>query len=235
MLRAISAGTGLSYESVANDYERVNYSSSRTSKLEDRRRFRAWQQNILIKQLLKPIRNKFYDVAAIANVKGFPKASELINDHHRTTATEYQTPEWEWVDPQNEQAASQAAIDANMSTLRDELGANGKNWRRIIKQRAIERDYMAQFGIKSESQAKAEEAETSGKTGAMGQMGRRQFQNNRKAIDDVLNELISGAISEAKARVFLNDIGLSEAQVAALIKDASDGTLDEVEATLEQA
>ena len=41
MLRGIAVGTGLSYEVVARDYSKTNYSSSRTSQLEDRRRFGA--------------------------------------------------------------------------------------------------------------------------------------------------------------------------------------------------
>jgi hypothetical protein len=57
-------------------------------------------------------------------------------------------------------------------------------------------------------------------------MGRRQFQNNRKAIEDVLNEFAAKLISEAKARAFLNGLGLGSQMIADLIADASDGSVD---------
>jgi hypothetical protein len=53
-----------------------------------------------------------------------------------------------------------------------------------------------------------------------------QFNRNRKAIAKTLEELSSGAISEAAARVFLSSVGMSEASVQALIDDAKDGSVD---------
>jgi hypothetical protein len=53
-----------------------------------------------------------------------------------------------------------------------------------------------------------------------------QFNRNRKAIAKTLNELSSGVISEAAARVFLSSVGMSEASVQALIDDAKDGSVD---------
>jgi len=66
---------------------------------------------------------------------------------------------------------------------------------------------------------------TSG-SGELSELGRRQFQNNRKAIEDLLNEFAAGVISEAKVRAFLSGIGLGDAMIAELIKDASDGSVD---------
>jgi hypothetical protein len=53
-----------------------------------------------------------------------------------------------------------------------------------------------------------------------------QFNRNRKAITKTLNELASGVITEAAARVFLSSVGMSEASVQALIDDAKDGSVD---------
>jgi hypothetical protein len=53
-----------------------------------------------------------------------------------------------------------------------------------------------------------------------------QFNRNRKAITKTLDDLATGSISEAAARVFLSSIGMSPDNVEALIADAKDGTVD---------
>ena len=63
-------------------------------------------------------------------------------------------------------------------------------------------------------------------TGEMANTGRRQFQNNQKAIGDLLNSMISGDMSEARVRVGLSSLGLSSGNIDLLIEDALDGTVD---------
>jgi lambda family phage portal protein len=63
-------------------------------------------------------------------------------------------------------------------------------------------------------------------TGEFAGITRQQWNRNRKAIKDVLDEMIAGTTSEAAARVFLGGIGLSQASVNALIADAKDGTVE---------
>ena len=60
----------------------------------------------------------------------------------------------------------------------------------------------------------------------MSDMSRLQWGRNRKAIEDILAELIAGTASETKAKVFLQTLGLTEATAAALIQDARDGQVD---------
>ena len=155
MLRGIAVGTGLSYEVVARDYSKTNYSSSRTSQLEDRRRFRCWQM-YLIQHLCKPVRAKFAEAAALAGVPHFPTMAELLADRHSADPVEWQTPEWEWVDPQNEQKASQASIDGLQSTYQTELGSRGRNWRQVFHQRAKEERLKDQLGLTTIEEAKIE-------------------------------------------------------------------------------
>jgi hypothetical protein len=51
-----------------------------------------------------------------------------------------------------------------------------------------------------------------------------QFKRNRKAIETILGELSQGVTTEAKARVYLASIGLTETSINALIADALDGS-----------
>jgi lambda family phage portal protein len=235
MLRGIAVGTGLSYEIVARDYSKTTYSSSRTSQLEDRRRFRRWQK-YLIQHLCQPVRDRWTEQAALAGLDGFPTMSDLLDNRRGADVVEWQTPEWEWVDPQNEQAASQGAIDAYQSTYQTELGARGKNWRQVFYQRAKEEKLKRELGLITADMAEVEQIRTeaatttvegaAGPSGEMAGLSRLQFQRNRKAIEDILAEFIAGTTSEAKARVFLASIGMTPTNIDALLEDASDGTVD---------
>ena len=150
MLRGIAVGTGLSYEIVARDYSKTNYSSSRSSQLEDRRRFRRWQQ-YLVNNLCQPVRDEFSIAAALVqksdNDNGFPTATELLESRRRADPVAWQTPSWEWVDPQSEQTAAESGIKAFMSTLQDELGSRGRDWRQTLYQSAKERKLRMSLGL----------------------------------------------------------------------------------------
>ena len=238
MLRGIAVGTGLSYEVVARDYSQTSYSSSRTSQLEDRRRFRCWQQ-YLVQHMCQVIWDRFCEAAALAGNEAFPTMAELLENRRGVAPVEWQTPEWEWVDPQAEQAASQASIDALQSTYQVELGNRGRNWRQVFYQRAKEEQLKRQLGLatidekqmQTQLQASgggAAAAEASAApTGEMMGLSTLQYRRNRKAIDETLDQLKDGEISEAKARVFLASVGMAQQSIDALVADALDGVRDE--------
>ena len=70
-------------------------------------------------------------------------------------------------------------------------------------------------------------------TGEMAEISTLQFKRNRKAIETILTELQNGETSEAKARVFLQSVGLAGKSIDALIADAMDGS-GKIEAIDEQ-
>lgn len=243
MLRGISVGTGLSYEVVSRNYSGTSYSSSRTSMLEDRRRFRRWQK-YMVQHCCQPIWDRFCDQAATAGVDGFPSMTEILDDRRAASAVEWQTPAWEWVDPQSEQAASDAALTSFQSTYQDELGQRGKNWRNVFYQRAKEEKLKRQLGLVTADMANVENSQAEAQqmaataanpngdataqqpAGEMANTSRLQWGRNRKAIEDILSEFIAGTASETKARVMLQTLGLTEATATMLIQDAQDGTVD---------
>jgi lambda family phage portal protein len=234
ILRGIAVGTGLSYETVARDYSQTSYSSSRTSQLEDRRRFRCWQQ-YLIRHFLQPVWDEFFTSAALSGVDGFPSSAELLDNRRGVAPVEWQTPEWEWVDPQSEQQASESALNSFTDTYANVLGARGLSYRSVFYQRAKENRLMEKLGLQTAEQkqlaisaAQTPGATTQVQTGSGEMMGLStlQFNRNRKAIAKTLDDLASGAISEAAARVFLSSIGMSETNVQALIDDSKDGSID---------
>jgi len=211
--------------------------------LEDRRRFRRWQK-YMVQHCCQPVWDRFNDQAATAGVEGFASMTDILADRRTSTAVEWQTPAWEWVDPQSEQSASDSALTSFQSTYQDELGQRGKNWRNVFYQRAKEEKLKRSLGLVTADMANVEAAQAEAQqlsatgaaaiadttanqpTGEMSDMSRLQWGRNRKAIEDILAELIAGTATETKARVFLQTLGLTEATASALITDALDGTVD---------
>jgi lambda family phage portal protein len=248
MLRGICAGTGTSYESVSKDFSKTSYSSSRTSKLEDRPRHKRYQQ-LIINDLCQPTWDEFCKAADRSSAEGFPSADDMLNVGMRKVApVEWNTPEQPWVDPQSEQAAAKDAIASYMSTYQDEIGARGGNWRSKFYQAAKENQLRMKLGLlTAEEQTSQMMAAQTGADGPidvavqdepsgewMG-LSRLQWQRNRKALADVLNGLTDGSMSVALAQAQLSMIGLSQKNIDAIIADTSDGTVDEPLPTEEPA
>jgi hypothetical protein len=188
MLRGIAVGTGLSYEIVARDYSKTNYSSSRTSQLEDRRRFRRWQK-YMVGHMCQPIWDRFNDQAATAGVDQFPSMAEILDERKKATAVEWQTPAWEWVDPQSEQSASDAALVSFQSTYQYELGQRGKNWRNVFYQRAKEEKLKNALGLMTREQSSIELAQAE----AEKEMALASGSSNGGTPQSVAAEALNGA------------------------------------------
>lgn len=247
MLRGISAGTGTSYEAISKDFSKTSYSSSRTSKLEDRPRIKRWQ-NYMIWHLCQPVWDEFCNAAAVAGLNGFPTSAELLEDRRRYASVEWQRPELEWVDISAEQKSAESSLKTFTDTYQNVLGARGLSYRAVFYQRAKEDGLRKKLGLltSEEQTAQMMAKQTEANTGAtetqptnagaeMVGVNRRDWKNSRKAITDILDEMIAATISEQRARMDLDAIGVPPQKIDAYIADAKDGTVDTVEADLEVA
>lgn len=230
MVRNIGVGVGLGYEKVSRDYSRTTYSSARTAELEDRRRFKRFQK-FVIAHLCQKVWDRFCEAAAsvnkLTNDGMFPLLSDLLDDRRSLTPVSWQVPEWEWVDPQNEQSASVSAIQNNMSTLQRECAKLGINWRDVLRQRSKEKQAEKDYSVQplDAAQVEAEIAATTGEplgTGSLKGMGRLDFKNTEKAINDILFGLQNGTKTETQAKVLLSGLGLADSEVVALLADVAD-------------
>jgi capsid protein len=103
-------------------------------------------------QLCIPVWERFCEAAAIVDHPAFPSVSELLESGMQSIPAQHQAMGWEWVDPLKEQKASEAAVAANQSTLADELGYRGKDWKRVLRQRAREQAFMNEVGLAAEAE-----------------------------------------------------------------------------------
>lgn len=246
MLRSSSAGTGTNYEAVAKDFSNTSYSSSRSSKLEDRARYKRGQ-NYLVWHLCQPVWDAFCEAAAFAEVEGFPTETELLENRRVVAPVEWQLPEQEWVDPTSEQSAAESALKSYTDTYQRVLGGRGMSYRATFYQLKKERDLRLKLGLLTpEEQTAQMMAQQTGATGPADEaiekemydgaggefmgMKRRDWLNIRKAVRDVQKDFITGVSSETFARTELAMLGVPEAFIESLIGDARDGQVDNVEA-----
>jgi capsid protein len=244
MLRGICAGTGTNYEAIAKDFSKTSYSSSRSSKLEDRPRYKRGQ-NYIVNHLCLPVWDEFCNAAARSNLDGFPTSTELLDDRRKVAPVEWQLPEQEWVDPMSEQQAAELSLKSFTDTAQNVLGSRGLSYRAVYYQAAKERKLRLKLGLLTPEEqtsqmmaaqtgtaGPADEAaaiadDSAGGTGEWMGLSRLQWQRNRKALTDVLNGLSDGSMSPALAEAQLAMIGLAQKNIDAIIADASDGTVDE--------
>lgn len=153
MLRSMGVGTGLSYERLTRDYSQTNYSSNRAGDLEDRREFRMEHQWV-VEHFCRPVWERFIAAAVMAGVDQFPSPEQFVAKYADWTEHKWQSPRWEWVDPQKEATANQLALDSNQTTLQEVIGPN---WREVLEQRAMEKQYAKELGLTTEAASATEQ------------------------------------------------------------------------------
>lgn len=111
MLRDIAASLGVSYFSLANDLEGVNYTSSRTGLLEDRESWKALQEWV-IEQFCRPVYEAWLTPALASGLLTLPGGRVPLRPewHKKYLEVAWQGPRWQWVDPQKEVNAHKEAV-----------------------------------------------------------------------------------------------------------------------------
>lgn len=143
-LRQLASGWGISYNSMGNDAESINYSSLRQFKLEDYEAFKD-VQILLVNQLLIPIYNHFLEMLLLSpiNTIRLPYAKK-----DKFNAPRFTGRRWPWVDPAKDVRARVDELTANLTTLEQVYAEQGQDWKESIDQIAREKEYMESLGLK---------------------------------------------------------------------------------------
>jgi lambda family phage portal protein len=142
MLRGASVGLGISYHSFTGDLADVNYSSIRQGVLDERDRFRTLQ-TFAIDHLCQPIFESFLPVAVAAGEAKLPPAG--LEEYLQ--AIRWQPRGFTWVDPLKDIEAAITARGAGLETLAEICARQGKDWREVIDQIAVEDKYAKDKGV----------------------------------------------------------------------------------------
>lgn len=141
-LQGIASGLGINYNTVANDYEGVNFSSLRQANLNDRDGWKEMQW-WLIEQLHEQI---FPDWLKWALLSGelSPLPAARYEKFNRPT---WRPRGWTWIDPAKEATANQANISMGVTTLTSIAAEQGRDIEEIFIERQSEITLAKKYGI----------------------------------------------------------------------------------------
>lgn len=145
MLRSLSAGVGVSYESLSRDYSQSNYSSSRLALLDDRDLWRVIQ-GWLIRNFRQPLHKEWLDRAVYSMAIDIP---DYATNRAKYQNARFKPRGWSWVDPAKEVTAYKMAVRNGFMTVSDVIGltAGGQDAEDIFKARREELDMMADMDL----------------------------------------------------------------------------------------
>jgi lambda family phage portal protein len=145
MLHSVAAGINFPFELLVKDYSKTTYSSGRLSLIDGRLSFKA-RQRVLADRFLKPVwRELVRQAIAVGECSIDPV--KFRADPEPFLQHAWIPPGWPWIDPEKEIAASRAAIDANLSTLSDELAAIGRDTETTLRQKRRDLDLLEELQI----------------------------------------------------------------------------------------
>ena len=143
MLMGMSAGIGISYAPLSQDYSQTNYSSSRLSLIDDRENWKVLQ-GYLIDNLLKPVYEAWLDAAVGSGALRLP-GYESAPDRFRRAR--WMCRGWAWVDPVKEVTAYKDAIRSGFTTLSQVVAETGGDLEEVLLQRQVEVERSNQLGL----------------------------------------------------------------------------------------
>lgn len=149
-LRGIAGGLGISYNTLANDLEGVNFSSIRHGAIEDREVFKGLQE-LLIEQLIEPVflewitRQHVLQTIKIPRKDGTPRP--LSRPLENYTPASHQGRRWDWVDPLKDITAKAEEVALGASTVSAIIRERGRDPEEVWAERKRELAILAEIGI----------------------------------------------------------------------------------------
>jgi lambda family phage portal protein len=141
VLRGISAGLGVSYNTLANDLENVNYSSIRAGLLDERDMYRTIQR-WFIDAFMQPIFDAWLPLAFLAGEIALP-----FSKLDKFNAPTWKARTWDWVDPKKDMEANILGTNNYLESPQSILQSQGRSpekvldeiaeWQRMIKARNL--------------------------------------------------------------------------------------------------
>lgn len=145
-LRAMASGLNISYHSLAQDMETVNFSSARVATLEDREMFKA-DQEWLVRELHDPLFDKWLMNKLLARqitVSGQPVGADRFDDF---SARHWQGRRWSWVDPAKDVAAAKHGVALRTTSISRIIREAGDDPDEVFEEIAADQERLKELGI----------------------------------------------------------------------------------------
>lgn len=146
ILRGIAAGAGVSYNSLAQDLEGVNFSSIRHGVVEERQNWQA-VQNWFIAAFCNRIYREWLDVQLLQGtllVSGKPLKSERVEKYRSVM---WLPKRWPYIDPEKETNANRSMVNACFASYTDVMLESGRDPDEVWQQLARDKAEMKRLGL----------------------------------------------------------------------------------------
>lgn len=150
MLRSISAGLKVSYNSLTGDLEAVNYSSIRAGLLVERDVWKRLQYRMITHVHRRIFREwKKWAITSGALQLAISKVARADN-------VQWQPRGWSWVDPDKDLSAAERAIALGLDSRIRLAAEQGRDFEEIVQDLALEQEIAEEYGITLEKDPKPE-------------------------------------------------------------------------------
>lgn len=136
-IRAVASGYGITYESMSNDYSKVNFSSGRMGNIEMRKNLESWRWNMFIPLFCDPYMEMFKEWCQLT---GIVRSKEDIT--HVWVA-----PAYTMLDPTKEIAADKESVKAGFKSKSTVIREGGRDPDLVTAEIKEERDNDAKLGL----------------------------------------------------------------------------------------
>lgn len=148
-LRGVASGLGVSYNTLGNDLEGVNFSSIRSGVIEERDNWIALQ-NWMIESLLDDLFSTWLKFSLISGAvtigpqdKPLPAAK-----FDKYNSAVWQGRRWQWVDPEKDANANILLINNGLRSRTDVVAEQGGDFEEVVTQLSEEQKMLETAGIK---------------------------------------------------------------------------------------
>lgn len=142
VLRAIASSLGVSYNTLANDLESVNYSSLRQGALEERDHWKC-EQSKIIDKFHNVIFEHWLDMALLTDLLNGLPASK----YNKFNTAVWKPRGWQWIDPKKEIDALAVGMANGFISYSDVQASYGRDIEDVFAQIQYEREMAKEYGI----------------------------------------------------------------------------------------
>lgn len=158
-LRGTASGLGVSYHSLANDLEGVNFSSIRSGTLEERDQWTVLQE-WFAQSVLERIYSQVLDAALTFGLATMPNGSALsMSKREKFSAHKFLGRRWDWVDPKKDIESDLAAMDAGLKSPQDIAAKMGKDYEGLLSEILAAQELRDRMGIRLPARGNQQQAQ----------------------------------------------------------------------------
>ena len=142
IIRSIASSLNISYNTLANDLESVNYSSLRQGALEERSHYQC-EQHRMIEGFMNIVYSKWLNMAFLAgNLSNLPNGK-----YNKFNSPIWRPRGWQWIDPKKEVEALKIGMNNGFLSMQDVQAGYGRDVEDVFASIQTEKELANKYGI----------------------------------------------------------------------------------------